>query len=463
MTTTAQSAPPIEPGISLTLAQWRVQHYRDIRYSLRIQLVEGSAVLKGNLEIRAKLPPKPVDVVLDWRGAPVRDVRVNGVTATPEVGNEHLVISKKLLKGGNNTVQLAFESPVAVTGSAVTRYQDREDGSEYLYSLLVPADAKAHAGEVLRLNREATAYFERYFARKFPFATAKATEALLPEFDAWTAFHALKLGAVRADATRGTTAIRYPLANLADAKSAYGAIVYAKGPAVLRQAEFFLGEPVFRRAVRDFVRRHAFSAAGWQDLVRAFERASGRKLGRWAAAWVERRGMPTVRVAGGRLEQQDALGEGGLWPMKLRVLTQGHSEDVFLEKRILKIKTPAHPSLVLPNAGDFGYGRFLLDAQSIDIALATSFEPGSTLLQAQLVEALWESVRDAELPPGRFLGFAISELPKTRDDIAVSGLLALIEAAFRRYLNNAQRDALAPALERAVRIRGRFSARFDGS
>jgi len=45
--------------------------------------------------------------------------------------------------------------------------------------------------------------------------------------------------AVRTDATRGTTAIRYPLKNLADAKSAYGAIVYSKGPAVLRQAEFF--------------------------------------------------------------------------------------------------------------------------------------------------------------------------------------------------------------------------------
>ena len=105
---------------------------------------------------------------------------------------------------------------------------------------------------------------------------------------------------MRTDATRGTTAIRYPLQNLADAKSAYGAIVYSKGPAVLRQAEFYLGEEVFQRAVRDFVQRHAYAAAGWQDLVRAFERASGRKLGRWAEAWVQRRGMPTVRVVDGQ-------------------------------------------------------------------------------------------------------------------------------------------------------------------
>src|SRR5947209_12338170 len=34
-----------------------------------------------------------------------------------------------------------FESPVSTSGSAVTRYLDREDNSEYIYSLFVPSDA----------------------------------------------------------------------------------------------------------------------------------------------------------------------------------------------------------------------------------------------------------------------------------------------------------------------------------
>jgi aminopeptidase N len=604
--TPAAGAVPIEPGISLQLAQWRAKHYRDIRYQLAIQLKEGADRLTGELEITVRLPRRPVDLVLDWRGAPVRNFRVNDVAVVPGTRNEHIVVDKKYLKGGSNSIKLAFESPVAVQGAAVTRYRDREDGSEYLYSLLVPADAstlfpcfdqpdlkgrfsldldfpshwkavanapaekeapgnvrfketepistylfafaagpfetlraegdpvrlfvrrsrlegaKQHVGEVLRLNREATAYLERYFARKFPFAkydlvlvpefpyggmehagatflneervlfpappsaadllrraqlifhetshqwfgdlvtmrwfddlwlkegyanfmAARATEALMPEFDAWIAFHALKLSAVRTDATRGTTAIRYPLQNLADAKSAYGNIVYSKGPAVLRQAEFYLGEAVFQRALRDFLKRHAYGAAGWEDLVRAFERASGKKLGRWAATWVQRRGMATVRVVNGRLVQEDTLGEGGVWPMKLRV----GSEDVLLEGKSKKIKPRS--GLVYPNTGDYGYGRFLLDAQSIKTVLDPSFEPGNALLQAQLVEALWESVREAELPPARFLAYAVYQLPKTRDDIALAGLLSRIEAAFRRYLNNDQRDALAVAIERALR------------
>ena len=64
--------------------------------------------------------------------------------------------------------------------------------------------------------------------------------------------------------------------------------------------------------------------------MRAFERTSGRKLDAWADAWVKRRGMADVRVrwsadARGRIkrltvEQRDVLGEGGAWPMRVKLL-----------------------------------------------------------------------------------------------------------------------------------------------
>ena len=395
--------------------------------------------------------------------------------------------------------------------------------------------ARAHAEEVLRLNRQATAYFARYFARGFPFAkydlvllpefpyggmehagatflneervvfpappsaadllrraqlifhetshqwfgdlvtmrwfddlwlkegfanfmAAKATEAVAPEFDAWTAFHLLKLSAVRTDATRGTTAIRYPLENLSAAKSAYGPIVYSKGPAILRQLEFFLDEDTFRKGVRAFLEEHAYGAASWQDLVRAFERASGRKLERWARSWVQRRGEPVVRVRDGVLEQADSLGKGNTWPMKLRIWSSGATQDVFLERKTKKIAKAAPP--VFPNGGDHGYGRFLLDSASREAALAPGFQPASTLLDAQLAEALWESVRDAELDPRRYLDYALRKLPAIRDDIALAGMLGRIEAAFRRYLSDAQRDTAAAALELALREPGASGSRY---
>ena len=627
MAAAAATAPKSEPGISLELAKWRAKHYRDVRYSIALTLKEGADTATGNLAVSVKLPRKPVDLILDWRGKQVRNLRVNGKPSTPAVRNEHLVIPARALKGGENTVSLGFDAPVGVAGAPITRYKDREDGGEYLYTLLVPADASAmfpgfdqpdlkarftlalelpagwkavsnsktesesagkvrfaetepistylfafaagpfeiltapaeevrlfvrraragrakeHAAEVLRLNRASMDWFANWFGHRFPFAkydlvllpefpyggmehagasflneervvfpaqpsatdllrraqlifhetshqwfgdlvtmrwfddlwlkegfanfmAAKATEALMPEFDAWSAFHALKASAVRTDATQGTTAIRYPLLNLADAKSAYGAIVYSKGPAVLRQAEYFLGEAVFKRAVRDFVQRHAYGAADWRDLVRAFERASGRKLQAWGRTWVERRGMATVRVRreaqGLRLEQNDSLGEGGVWPMRLRVaaLAGGKSReaDVMLAGRSARVPK-LQGEVLFPNSGDRGYGRFLLDPESAEAALDPGFEAPGTLLQAQLAEALWESVRDAALAPERYIGYLLQRLPRTEDDNTLSGLLGRLEVAFRRYLSDPQRDRLAPAIERALLAEGALAAK----
>ncbi|HEX2649446.1 MAG TPA: M1 family aminopeptidase [Burkholderiales bacterium] len=614
----ALAAPRLEPGISLRLAQWRAKQYRDLRYDMQIALREGAETLSGHLRLQVTIPRRKVDLVLDWRGKTLANLKVNDASAPIRIEKEHLVIPARDLKAGRNILEVDFEARVAVSGAAVTRYKDREDGAEYLYTLFVPSDAStvfpcfdqpdlkarftlaldvpagwtavsngreegrgertipfkttepistylfafaagpfdvlqerddpvrlfvrrsrhgralAHAAEVLRLNRESSAWFSRYFAREFPFAkydlvllpefpyggmehagatflneervvfpappsatdllrraqlvfhetshqwfgdlvtmrwfddlwlkegfanfmAAKATEAVAPQFDAWTAFNLLKLSAVRTDATEGTTAIRYPLENLSAAKSAYGPIVYSKGPALLRQLEFFLDEDRFRQGVRAFLKAHAYGAADWQDLVRAFERASGKKLDRWAKAWVQRRGEPVVRVREGVLEQSDSLNEGVVWPMKLRVW--GSNQEVFLERKAKKIKIPDQ-KVIFPNAGDYGYGRFLLDPSSREAALSPGFEPGSTLLDAQLAEALWESVRDAELDPKRYLEYAIRRLPAIRDDIALAGMLGRIEAAFRRYLSDAQRDRAAPGLERALREPGAQGSRY---
>lgn len=102
------------------------------------------------------------------------------------------------------------------------------------------------------------------------------------------------------------------------------------------------------------------------------------------------------------------------------------------------------------NAGDFGYGRFLLDAASRDALLAEPRALPDGLLRAQLIDALWESVRDAELAPAAFIDFALEAAATEGDDVVLAGLLARIEAAFRRYLSDAQRDALAPRVEDAL-------------
>jgi aminopeptidase N len=172
------------------------------------------------------------------------------------------------------------------------------------------------------------------------------------------------------------------------------------------------------------------------------------------------------RLADVRIEQHDTLAEGGLWPMRLRVAALGangatRTSDVQLDGArtpVPKLHGLEAPVLVFPNAGDYGYGRFFLDPQSLVTALDPAFRAPDALLQAQLAEALWETVREAELAPQRFIKYALRELPRTRDDIALSALLARIEAAFRRYLTDSQRDTVAPAIERALLTEGALAA-----
>jgi aminopeptidase N len=57
-----------------------------------------------------------------------------------------------------------------------------------------------------------------------------------------------------------------------------------------------LGEAAFRKGIQDFWVQQRFRVALWQDLRRAFERASGEKLVGFFATWVDTRGVPQIAV-----------------------------------------------------------------------------------------------------------------------------------------------------------------------
>src|SRR5207253_8455227 len=55
--------------------------------------------------------------------------------------NGHVQLPAKLLKLDENVVVNDFKAPVAPAGKAITRFEDKDDGSEYIYTLFVPMDA----------------------------------------------------------------------------------------------------------------------------------------------------------------------------------------------------------------------------------------------------------------------------------------------------------------------------------
>ncbi|MDQ3686108.1 MAG: ERAP1-like C-terminal domain-containing protein, partial [Acidobacteriota bacterium] len=660
-----KDAAGIEAGVPRELARFRNAHYRDVRYALDVVIAPGAELLTGTLELRFTTDAEKSDLVLDWRivkrpagqsEARVSEIVVNNRAAhDARLVNEHIVIPHTYLVKGENVVRMRFASPISASGSAVTRYRDREDGREYIYTLFVPSDAsiafpcfdqpdlkarftltvtaptgwrvvtntgvaemlitqcdpvtdatatstycppvwtkfhetepistyvfafaagefemfddkesphqtrlfvrkskaeraRKELAEVFRLNREALRFFARYFDYKFPFPkydlviipefayggmehagatflreeailfptdpTAndliaraelmfheaahqwfgdlvtmrwfddlwlkegfatfmayKAVEELMPEYNAWKVFHQrTKPLAYLTDVTKGTTPIFQEIPNLSAAKSAYGNIVYRKAPSLLRQAEFYLGADKFQEAVRSFVKEHAYGNAEWGDLVRAFERSAGMKLGVWADAWVKRRGMPDVRVSWSddrrglinrfTVAQRDVLDEGGAWPMRLKILLAYDAGSEALRTEILMVRLDEagetqvreaigkrRPAFVFANYEDYGYGRFLLDDESRAYVLKNLGAVKDDFLRALLWGSLWESVREAELAPVKYVELAMEHAPRERDEIAVAGILARSSTAFNRYLSDAERQKIAAPLERII-------------
>jgi aminopeptidase N len=103
----------------------------------------------------------------------------------------------------------------------------------------------------------------------------KALAQLEPALNPWKHFSEdIKPLAHGIDETQGTTPIYEKIANMKDAKSAYGAIVYEKAPAVLKQLNYFLGDETFYNGRRLYLKEHTYANAEWADLIHAFEIAS---------------------------------------------------------------------------------------------------------------------------------------------------------------------------------------------
>ncbi|MGH9835339.1 MAG: M1 family metallopeptidase [Blastocatellia bacterium] len=267
------------------------------------------------------------------------------------------------------------------------------------------------------------------------------------------------------DSTKGTTPIYQEVRNLKDAKSAYGAIVYQKAPSLLRALSFVIGEENFRDGVRLFLKEHAYANAEWSDLIRAFERASNQKLSAWADVWVKRRGVPQVDVEWSCdekgvidrfvLKQRDALDEGGVWPVKTRLLlAYDDASPQRIEARIESKQAAISeaigrkcPAYVFANEGDFGYGRFMLDARSREAVVARIGEIGDPFLRTMLWGALWDAVREAEINPRDYLALALKTLPNESDEELTQSLLDRATRAFQRYLSKDQQTAIAPQIE----------------
>ncbi len=654
----SQEMPKLEPGVSHKLAKWRAKNYSDVKYDLRLTVRKGAETMNGVVGISVNVAPnsnetETTPIILDWRkikghetASNIKKATINGIAAEFEEVSEHIVF-KKGVKSGVNEIRIFFESPILTTGGAITRYLDKKDDSEYIYSLFVPSDAstafpvfdqpdlkakfklsmqisgdwvavsntpilklsmrispssvkskqdadklkkgsknnqakvvqfsetkpispyvfafavgnfrtiedkkseipskvyvrksefgkfESHKEDVFKMQRDSIKYLEDYFDYKFPFRkydlvlipefpfggmehagatflresaiifptepTAnnyiaraqlmfhenahqwfgdtvtmkwfddlwlkegfatfmayKTMEELMPEYNAWKVFYErVKSGAYVTDVTKGTTPIYQEIPNLNSAKSAYGNIVYNKAPSFLKQAEYFLGESQFQKAVQEFLIKHEYGNAEWRELVSEFEVVSGSDLDQWGKQWVEKPGLPIIRQNGDEITQEDSTGQDSIWEERLFVRKFEESPDktaksiihtaplLFASKR-QRMNDTANSSFIFPNYKDYGYGIFLLDDENKQYIIENIAAEDDDFLRSMMWGSLWDSVRFAELDPNIYINLAIENIGNEKDASTISAILSRVGTAFTYYLSSKQQAEVAPLLE----------------
>jgi aminopeptidase N len=274
-------------------------------------------------------------------------------------------------------------------------------------------------------------------------------------------------GAYDVDRTAGTNEIRQPLANLDEAGTLYGAIIYQKAPIVMRQLESLLGAQAFQEGLREYLKAHSFANASWPDLIEVLDRRTPEDLSAWSRAWVEERGRPIITtelsVASGRiarlvLTQRDPVrGRGLTWNQRIDVAVSTSGSVTHLPVQLKAARTdipearglPA-PDFILPNGGGIAYGEVHLDNASLDWLMKNVPDVPDALTRGAAWVTLWDAMLNGEARPDALLALAMRSVAVERDELNVQRQLEYLSQAYWRYIKADTRRADAPQIERVL-------------
>ncbi|MDQ4489544.1 aminopeptidase N [Sinomonas sp. ASV486] len=237
--------------------------------------------------------------------------------------------------------------------------------------------------------------------------------------------------------------------NLEAAEQNFDGITYAKGASVLKQLVAYVGEDAFLAAAREYFATHAYGNTTLADLLDALERASGRPMREWAAAWLQTAGLPVLetivetasgrdagtdgahddarltRVAVRQIAVDPVTGKSAPRPHVLRVglysRTTGAAGGASLIERTHQIEVDIRadapdgvtelrslaglpvPDLLLVNDDDLTYAKVRLDRRSEDTVRESLGSIADPLARALAWTALWHATRDGEIPAGDYV------------------------------------------------------------
>ncbi|MGB7983230.1 MAG: aminopeptidase N [Candidatus Nanopelagicales bacterium] len=301
---------------------------------------------------------------------------------------------------------------------------------------------------------------------------------------AWTSFvQARKAWAYAQDQQPSTHPIAADMVDLDTVHLNIDGITYAKGASVVKALVAYVGQPAFEAGLTGYLRAHAWGSATLEDLLRELEASSGRDLRNWARDWLQAPGVtvlaPVVHVGPDgnytrvAIEQLPATRPDGitdlLRPHRValgvyrwgavpgagqRALLRTERVEVDLLGGLVEVPelvgTPA-ADLLLVNDDDLTYAKVRFDPVSLGTLRAGIGDLVDPLPRSLAWTALWELVRDSELPAQDFVAIALAGLIRESRPLTLELVLGQARVAVARYVAPELRSEQAQLLATSTR------------
>jgi len=252
------------------------------------------------------------------------------------------------------------------------------------------------------------------------------------------------------DRSLGTHPIKQHLANLKDAGSLYGAIIYNKAPIMMRQLEASMGAAAFQKGIEKYIKKYANDNADWNNLVEILDAETPLDMQKWSEVWVNKSGRAIFtnkieydakkRITTFEISQQAEDQSDNVWPQifdiglvypdQVKVMNVTIKDKNLLLKEAIGLEKPLS---IIYNYNGFGYGVFPLDGNITSVlSLKDEVARASTYIN------IYENTLTANVAPNKAFDCFIKGIQQEENELVLKIITNQTSNVFWKFLTQKQ-------------------------
>ncbi|WP_431243790.1 M1 family metallopeptidase [Flavobacterium sp. P21] len=262
------------------------------------------------------------------------------------------------------------------------------------------------------------------------------------------------------DRSLGTHPIRQHLANLKDAGSLYGAMIYNKAPIMMRQLEASMGKEAFQKGIQKYIQKYANDNADWNNLVEILDAETSLDMKKWSEVWVNKSGRAIFsdkieydsknKIKKFEIFQKAEDKSNNVWPQifqiglvysnEVKVLSVNIKDKNLVVKEAIGLEKPL---TIIYNYNGFGYGVFPLDGNNLNLISNLKDE----VARASAYSNLYENTLIGNVSPEKAFDCFFKGIQKEENELVLRIVSNNLNTIYWRFFTEKQENKVQKQLE----------------